>query len=93
MTFSAGAEAISVTWRRRCAVTGADDSFVMPDPGALAFPGAKGGPLRRGNFNRSAAWPQAVAAIGVHFHDLRHAGNTFAASSGAGLRDCLVTHR
>jgi hypothetical protein len=37
---------------------------VKADPGALAFPGAKGGPLRRGNFNRSAAWPQAVAAIG-----------------------------
>jgi integrase len=49
--------------------------FVKPDPGALAFPGARGGPLRRGNFNRSAAWPQAVAAIGapgLHFHDLRH---------------------
>jgi integrase len=46
--------------------------FVKPDPGALAFPGARGGPLRRGNFNRSAAWPQAVAAIGapgLHFHD------------------------
>lgn len=47
-------------------------SFTEPDPGALAFPGVKGGPLRRGNFNRSAAWPQAVAAIGapgLHFHD------------------------
>gem|GEM_PF-3099489 len=44
--------------------------FVKADSGALAFPGAKGGPLRRGNFNRSAAWPQAVAAIGapnLHF--------------------------
>jgi integrase len=52
-------------------------AFAEPDPGALAFPGAKGGPLRRANFNRSAAWPQAVAAIGapgLHFHDLRHAG-------------------
>jgi integrase len=67
--------------------------FVKADPGALAFPGAKGGPLRRGNFNRSAAWPQAVAAIGapgLHFHDLRHTGNTFAAASGAGLRDLMT---
>jgi integrase len=67
--------------------------FAMADPGALAFPGAKGGPLRRGNFNRSAAWPQAVAAIGapgLHFHDLRHTGNTFAAASGAGLRDLMA---
>jgi integrase len=68
-------------------------AFVKPDPSALAFPGVKGGPLRRGNFNRSAAWPQAVAAIGapgLHFHDLRHTGNTFAASSGAGLRDLMT---
>ena len=67
--------------------------FVKAEPGALAFPGAKGGPLRRGNFNRSAAWPQAVAAIGapsLHFHDLRHTGNTFAAASGAGLRDLMA---
>jgi integrase len=68
-------------------------AFARPDPSALAFPGAKGGPLRRGNFNRSAAWPQAVAAIGapgLHFHDLRHTGNTFAAASGAGLRDLMA---
>lgn len=67
--------------------------LVKPDPGALAFPGARGGPLRRGNFNRFAAWPQAVAAIGapgLHFHDLRHTGNTFAAASGAGLRDLMA---
>jgi integrase len=67
--------------------------FATAHPGALAFPGAKGGPLRRGNFNRSAAWPQAVAAIGapgLHFHDLRHTGNTFAAASGAGLRDLMA---
>jgi integrase len=68
-------------------------AFAEPGPGALAFPGAKGGPLRRGNFNRSAAWPQAVAAIGapgLHFHDLRHTGNTFAAASGAGLKDLMA---
>jgi integrase len=68
-------------------------TFTVPDPGALAFPGAKGGPLRRGNFNRSASWPEAVAEIGtpgLHFHDLRHAGNTFAAASGAGLRDLMA---
>ncbi len=67
--------------------------YANPEPGALAFPGAKGGPLRRGNFNRSAAWPHAVAAIGapgLHFHDLRHTGNTFAAASGAGIKDLMA---
>jgi hypothetical protein len=64
-----------------------------PAPGALVFPGPKGGPLRRGNFNGQANWPQAVAAIGVtglHFHDLRHTGNAWAATSGAGLRDLMA---
>jgi integrase len=49
--------------------------------------------LRRGNFNRQAGWPQAVAAIGargLHFHDLRHTGNAWAATSGAGLRDLMA---
>ena len=39
----------------------------------------------RGNFNKMSAWPQAVASLGMsglHFHDLRHAGNQFAANSG-----------
>ena len=51
-----------------------------------------GGPLRRGNFNKMSGWPHAVRAIGMeglHFHDLRHAGNHLAASSGAGLKDLM----
>jgi integrase len=67
--------------------------FAKDDPGALVFPGAMGGPLRRGNFNKMSAWPQAVASIGMpglHFHDLRHTGNQFAARSGAGLKDLMA---
>jgi integrase len=67
--------------------------FVRDEPGALVFPGAKGGPLRRSNFNKMSAWPYAVASIGaegLHVHDLRHTGNTFAASSGAGLKDLMA---
>jgi integrase len=33
---------------------------------------------------------KAIGAEGLHFHDLRHTGNTFAASSGAGLRDLMA---
>jgi integrase len=39
------------------------------------------------------AWPHAVESIGMvglHFHDLRHTGNHFAASSGARLRDLMA---
>jgi len=67
--------------------------FVGAEPGALVFPGAKGGPLRRGNFNKMSGWPEAARTIGLeglHFHDLRHTGNQFAASSGAALRDLMA---
>ena len=68
-------------------------AFVRDEPGALVFPGAKGGPLRRGNFNKMSAWPHAVRSIGMaglHFHDLRHTGNQFAANSGAALKDLMA---
>jgi integrase len=67
--------------------------FVGPEAEALMFPGVKGGPLRRSNFNKMAAWPQAVRVIGaagLHFHDLRHTGNHFAAASGASLKDLMA---
>jgi hypothetical protein len=44
--------------------------FTGADPGALVFPGAQGGPLRRGNFNKMSARPQAVMSVGaegLHF--------------------------
>jgi integrase len=58
----------------------------------LVFTGANGGVLRRGNFRRASRWAEAVAALGapgLHFHDLRHTGNTIAAQSGASLRDLM----
>jgi integrase len=38
-------------------------------------------------------WSDAVAAVGapgLHFHDLRHTGNTLAATTGASLRDLMA---
>ena len=52
--------------------------------------GPEGGPLRR-NF-RQRVWLPALRAAGlplIHFHDLRHTGNTLAASAGAGLRELM----
>jgi hypothetical protein len=46
--------------------------YAKDEPGALVFPGVKGGPIRRGNFNRLSGWPHAVEAIGMpglHVHD------------------------
>ena len=67
--------------------------YVKPDAGALVFTGIMGVPIRRQNFNKLTGWPHAVEAIGtpgLHFHDLRHTGNQFAANSGAGLRDLMM---
>ena len=67
--------------------------YVKSEPAALVFPGIKGGPIRRNNFRKLTGWPYIVEALGMpglHFHDLRHTGNQFAANSGAGLRDLMA---
>jgi integrase len=33
---------------------------------------------------------ELLGLAGLHFHDLRHTGNQFAANSGAGLRDLMA---
>ena len=58
---------------------------------AFVFTGAKGAQLRRSTFQRH--WLRGLTAAGltgqVHFHDLRHTGNTWAAESGATLRELM----
>jgi hypothetical protein len=48
---------------------------------------------RRNNFHRSPRWPECVAEAGLpegfRFRDLRHIGNTLAASSGASTRELM----
>jgi integrase len=66
------------------------DAYAGPDSTALVFTGQRGGVLRRGNFRRASHWSDAVAAIGrpgLHFHDLRHTGNTLAVQDGVSLVD------
>jgi integrase len=66
---------------------------VQDEPGALMFPGAKGGPLRQSGFNNRTRWVDVVKELslpGLHFHDLRHTGNMLAAESGAGLKDLMA---
>ncbi|GAA4505003.1 tyrosine-type recombinase/integrase [Nonomuraea ferruginea] len=68
------------------------DQFTEPETDALIFTGKRGGILRRSNFRRAAKWDKSTAKIGfpgLHFHDLRHTGNTIAASSGASLKDLM----
>ncbi|GAA1294038.1 putative prophage phiRv2 integrase [Planotetraspora silvatica] len=68
------------------------DKFTDSEDDALIFTGARGGILRRSNFRRAAKWDENTRKIGfsgLHFHDLRHTGNTIAAGSGATLRDLM----
>jgi hypothetical protein len=51
----------------------------------------KGGPLRA--FMLHNSWNLARTAVGLehlHFHDLRHSGNTWAAATGASTRELMV---
>jgi integrase len=57
----------------------------------LVFCSSTGGPLRRATFYK--AWREAVGAVGLdglHFHDLRHTGNTVAAATGASTKELMA---
>ena len=69
-----------------------DHGVVVVDDGRL-FVGPYGVTPSRHNF--ATIWNRAKKAVGdlvppnLHFHDLRHAGNHFAASSGASTRELM----
>jgi integrase len=61
-----------------------------PGPDGRVFLGPKGATPQRSNFNR--IWQKALRDAGVaglRFHDLRHTGNSLAASTGASLRELM----
>ena len=68
------------------------ERFAQPGENGFAFIGPRGGVLRESNFVNHV-WRPATQAVGVphlHFHDLRHTGNTLAAATGASLRELMV---
>ncbi|MET8912426.1 site-specific integrase [Micromonospora sp. NPDC004551] len=68
-------------------------AFVDDNPEALVFATPSGRPIWRGNLNKVIGWSTAVGKLGVpglHFHDLRHTGNTIAARTGASTRDLMA---
>lgn len=55
-----------------------------------SFTTPAGRPIWRGNLNQLLDWAAATNKIekpGLHFHDLRHTGNTLAAQTGASTND------
>ncbi|MFC3992846.1 tyrosine-type recombinase/integrase [Actinoplanes siamensis] len=74
------------------ALTGHLAAFVAAGPESLVFTGSKGQLLRSSSFGRATSWRETVADPGLgdfYFHDLRHTGNTLAASSGASTRELM----
>jgi integrase len=68
------------------------DTFAATGPKGAVFVGPAGGRLRRTNF-RKYSWIPATRMVGVEglrFHDLRHTGNTLAASTGASTRELMA---
>jgi hypothetical protein len=66
-------------------------AHALPGPDGLLFT-SPGGRLLRHSAFRNRVWVPAVTATGltgVHFHDLRHAGNNLAAEAGANLRELM----
>jgi len=65
------------------------DRFAQPGRDGLVFVGPLGGPLRRSNWSKT--WRSTVDGLNLeqlHFHDLRHTGNTLAAATGASRVAC-----
>jgi hypothetical protein len=65
--------------RRRCLLVGLVYGEEGPPLQAEESPVPSGKPIRRGNLNQLLTWRKTVERLGldgVHFHDLRHTGNT-----------------
>jgi integrase len=63
----------------------------VPPGCELVFPNRFGAPLQRDAFAKN--WTRARIAAGMpgfHFHDLRHTGNTLAATTGASTRELMA---
>jgi integrase len=72
-----------IRWHLSCFAQPREEGLVFTSPGAS--------PLHHSNF-RVRVWLPALKAAGLsglHFHDLRHTGNTLAATAGATLRELM----
>lgn len=89
---AAGVRAISFPAELLDDVTRHLEQFAAPGRDGHVFIGPRGGQLRRSNFRDD--WIAARDAAGVtselHFHDLRHTGNTLASTAGASTRELMT---
>jgi integrase len=75
--------AADLRWHLTCFAQDGDDGLVFTSPTGTA--------LRHSNFYRRV-WMKATketGLTGIHFHDLRHTGNSLSADAGANLRELM----
>lgn len=69
-------------------------TFTQKADDALLFTGERdGNPIRRPSFSQRTRWTKVVADLGLsglHFHDLRHAGNIWASKAGMSTKDLMA---
>ena len=57
------------------------------------FTGVQGRALRRGAWSQRVKWPELVVKLGLtglHFHNLRNAGNIWASKAGMSTKDLMA---
>jgi integrase len=65
-------------------------TWVDTGPNAYVFTGASSaGPLPSATWRRAWAEARQMTDLAYRFHDLRHAGNTLAAATGASIRELM----
>lgn len=88
----AGVRSVSFPAELLDTVTHHLEHFAAAGRDGHVFVGPQGGQPRRSNFRD--AWGKALKAAGVtaelHFHDLRHRGNTPASTAGASTRELMT---
>jgi integrase len=74
------------------AVTHHLEHFAAPGRDGHVFVGLQGGQLRRSNFRDDGVKARKAAGVTaeLHFHDLRHTGNTLASTAGASTRELMT---
>ena len=90
---TAGVRSVTIPSRVAHELANHLDSFVADEPDTLLFTSITGKPLRRSAFQRLSGWTHAVTELGepgLHFHDLRHTGNTLAADTGASTKNLMA---
>lgn len=89
----AGKRTLSVPDAIRPDVLSHLEKYVGRASTAYVFTGELGMPVRRSNFQQRVGWVGLMKELGMagaHFHDLRHAGNTWASNSGASTKDLMA---